>query len=61
MKCSEVKVYNMYENQVLPYEEFKELPIEKQVVLMTKWRDEFTTNNIIRDMKISRKSFIAKY
>ena len=42
MKCSEVKVYNMYENQVLPYEEFKELPIEKQVVLMTKWRDEFT-------------------
>ncbi|HAA37273.1 MAG TPA: hypothetical protein DCE00_00215 [Firmicutes bacterium] len=60
MKCSEVKVYNMYENQVLPYEEFKELPIEKQVVLMTKWRDEFTTNNIIRDMKISRKKFYSE-
>ncbi|NLZ38608.1 MAG: hypothetical protein GX893_03260 [Firmicutes bacterium] len=57
MKNSEVKVYNMYEDKVLPYEEFKELPIEKQVVLMTKWREEMTTNNIIRDMKISRSKF----
>jgi hypothetical protein len=57
MQNSEVKVYNMYENRVLPYEEFKELPIEKQVVLMTKWREEIGTNNIIRDMKVSRKKF----
>ena len=27
---------------------------------MTKWRDEFTTNNIIRDMKISRKKFYSE-
>lgn len=60
MKSSEVKVYNMYEDQVLPYDEFKELPIEKQVVLMTKWRDEIGTNNIIRDMKISRKKFYSE-
>ncbi|MCR3921959.1 MAG: hypothetical protein NUK65_05480 [Firmicutes bacterium] len=60
MKNSEVKVYNMYEEQVLPYEEFKELPIEKQVVLMTKWRDEIGTNNIIKDMKISRKKFYSE-
>ncbi|NLZ93787.1 MAG: hypothetical protein GX922_07235 [Firmicutes bacterium] len=60
MKNSEVKVYNMYEDKVLPYEEFKELPIEKQVVLMTKWREEIGTNNIIRDMKISRKKFYSE-
>ncbi|HZK25092.1 MAG TPA: hypothetical protein VFC74_06860 [Oscillospiraceae bacterium] len=60
MKSSEVKVYNMYEDQVLPYDEFKELPIEKQVVLMTRWRDEIGTNNIIRDMKISRKKFYSE-
>ncbi|HHU29099.1 MAG: hypothetical protein QM368_09825 [Bacillota bacterium] len=60
MKSSEVKVYNMYEDKVLPYEEFKQLPIEKQVVLMTKWRDEIGTNNIIRDMKISRKKFYSE-
>ncbi|HHX74757.1 MAG TPA: hypothetical protein GX699_07625 [Firmicutes bacterium] len=60
MGNSEVKVYNMYEDQVLPYEEFKELPIEKQVVLMTKWREEIGTNNIIRDMKVSRKKFYSE-
>ncbi|NLM46402.1 MAG: hypothetical protein GX200_06355 [Firmicutes bacterium] len=60
MQNSEVRVYNMYENQVLPYEEFKELPIEKQVVLMTKWREEIGTNNIIRDMKVSRKKFYSE-
>ena len=59
MQNSEVRVYNMYEEKVLPYEEFKELPIEKQVVLMTKWRDEVGTNNIIKDMKISRKKFYS--
>ncbi|MCW3489674.1 hypothetical protein [Dethiobacter alkaliphilus] len=59
MQNSEVKVYNMYEEKVMPYEEFKELPIEKQVVLMTKWRDEVGTNNIIKDMKISRKKFYS--
>ncbi|NLP36249.1 MAG: hypothetical protein GX357_01195 [Firmicutes bacterium] len=60
MQNSEVIVYNMYENRVLPYEEFKELPIEKQVVLMTKWREEIATNDIIRDMKISRKKFYSE-
>ena len=59
MQNSEVRVYNMYEEKVMPYEEFKELPIEKQVVLMTKWRDEVGTNNIIKDMKISRKKFYS--
>ncbi|NLM51209.1 MAG: hypothetical protein GX197_00055 [Firmicutes bacterium] len=60
MQNSEVIVYNMYENRVLPYEEFKELPIEKQVVLMTKWREEIATNDIIREMKISRKKFYSE-
>lgn len=60
MKNSEVIVYNMYEDKVLPYEEFKELPIEKQIVLMTKWREELATNDIIRDMKISRKKFYSE-
>lgn len=60
MQNSEVRVYNMYEEQVLPYEEFKELPVEKQVVLMTKWRDDIGTNNIIKEMKISRKKFYSE-
>lgn len=60
MKNSEVKVYNMYDEKVLPYEEFRELPIEKQVVLMTKWREGIGTNNIIKDMKISRKKFYSE-
>lgn len=60
MQNSEVRVYNMYEEKVLPYEEFKELPVEKQVVLMTKWRDQIGTNNIIKDMKISRKKFYSE-
>lgn len=60
MKNSEVIVYNMYDERVLPYEEFVELPVEKQVVLMTKWRDEIGTNNIIKDMKISRKKFYSE-
>lgn len=60
MQNSEVRVYNMYEEKVLPYEEFIELPVEKQVVLMTKWRDEIGTNNIIKDMKISRKKFYSE-
>lgn len=60
MKNSEVRVYNMYEEKVIPYDEFKELPVEKQVVLMTKWRDEIGTNNIIKDMKISRKKFYSE-
>ncbi|MBS4030588.1 MAG: hypothetical protein KGZ63_04075 [Clostridiales bacterium] len=59
MQNSEVKVYNMYESKVIPYDEFKELPIEKQVVLMTKWREEIGTNNIIKDLKISRKKFYS--
>lgn len=60
MKNSEVKIYNMYDNKVLPYDEFKELPVDKQVVLMTKWREEIGTNNIIKDMKISRKKFYSE-
>lgn len=59
MQNSEVRVYNMYESKVIPYEEFKELPIEKQVVLMTKWREDIGTNNIIKDLKISRKKFYS--
>jgi hypothetical protein len=60
MQNSEVRTYNMYEEKVLPYDEFVELPVEKQVVLMTKWRDEIGTNNIIKDMKISRKKFYSE-
>ncbi|MDW7650056.1 MAG: hypothetical protein SCK29_05390 [Bacillota bacterium] len=60
MKNSEVRVYNMYDEQVLPYEEFKELPVDKQVVLMTKWREDVGTNNIIKEMKISRKKFYSE-
>lgn len=59
MKNSEVRVYNMYDNKVLPYEDFKYLPVDKQIVLMTKWREEIGTNNIIKDMKISRKKFYS--
>jgi hypothetical protein len=59
MQNSEVRVYNMYESKVIPYDEFKELPIEKQVVLMTKWREAIGTNNIIKDLKISRKKFYS--
>ena len=59
MQNSEVKVYNMYEEKVLLYDDFKELPVEKQVVLMTKWRDEIGTSNIIKDMKISCKKFYS--
>lgn len=59
MQNSEVRVYNMYESKVIPYDEFKELPVEKQVVLMTKWREEIGTNNIIKDLKISRKKFYS--
>jgi hypothetical protein len=60
MQNSEVIRYNMYENKVLLYDDFKELPVEKQVVLMTKWRDEIGTSNIIKDMKISRKKFYSE-
>ena len=60
MQNSEVRVYNMYEEKVLLYDDFKELPVEKQVVLMTKWRDEIGTSNIIKDMKISRKKFYSE-
>jgi hypothetical protein len=60
MQNSEVKVYNMYDEKVMPYEDFIELPVEKQVVLMTRWRDQIGTNNIIRDMKISRKKFYSE-
>jgi hypothetical protein len=60
MKNSEVRVYNMYDEKVLPYEEFKELPVDKQVVLMTRWREDVGTNNIIKEMKISRKKFYSE-
>ncbi|MBS4008794.1 MAG: hypothetical protein KGZ45_10300 [Clostridium sp.] len=60
MQNSEVIRYNMYENKVLLYDDFKELPVEKQIVLMTKWRDEIGTSNIIKDMKISRKKFYSE-
>lgn len=57
MKNSEVKLYNMYDNQIIPYDEFKTLPIEKQVALMTRWREEVGTNNIIKELRVSRKKF----
>jgi len=57
MKNGEVILYNMYDNQIIPYEEFKTLPVEKQVALMTRWREEVGTNNIIKELKISRKKF----
>jgi len=57
MKNSEVILYNMYDNQIIPYDEFRTLPIEKQVTLMTRWREEVGTNNIIKELKISRKKF----
>ncbi|MBT9138447.1 MAG: hypothetical protein DDT31_01008 [Syntrophomonadaceae bacterium] len=60
MQNSEVLIYNMYEEKVLLYDDFKELPVEKQVVLMTKWRDEIGTSNIIKEMKISRKKFYSE-
>jgi hypothetical protein len=57
MKNSEVILYNMYDNQIIPYDEFKTLPVEKQVALMTRWREEIGTNNIIKELRISRKKF----
>ena len=57
MKNSEVILYNMYDNQIIPYDEFKTLPVEKQIALMTRWREEVGTNNIIKELKISRKKF----
>jgi hypothetical protein len=57
MKNSEVILYNMYDNRIIPYEDFKTLPVEKQVALMTRWREEVGTNNIIKELKISRKKF----
>lgn len=57
MKNSEVILYNMYDNRIIPYEEFKTLPVEKQVALMTRWREEVGTNNIIKELKVSRKKF----
>ncbi|MBS3948289.1 MAG: hypothetical protein KGZ57_08335 [Dethiobacter sp.] len=57
MKNSEVILYNMYDNQIIPYDEFKTLPVEKQVALMTRWREDVGTNNIIKELRISRKKF----
>ena len=60
MKNSEVRVYNMYDEKVLSYDEFKSLPVDKQVVLMTRWREDVGTNHIIKEMKISRKKFYSE-
>lgn len=60
MKNSEVEVYNMYDKQVIPYDEFKKFPVEKQVALMSKWREEVGTNNILKEFKVSRKYFYSE-
>jgi hypothetical protein len=59
LMSGDVKVFNIYEN-LMNYNEFVKRPLEQQKAIMTKWREKFPNNEIIKGLGCGKTQYYRK-